>query len=236
MNRLSMHIKDKTGFFPVFRAGLIFFAAALPIILPMYAVEALSAPSAGVTFDLPTAELSRERSEASAKPVAPRPKKKKKNVAKAPESKTTAAAPTQSADQAKSPGSMTASVAPVSASQNLPLQPEPIQPFRVFNVPYSFVVTGKRTVIKAVIYREAYDLQAVNCKIRTADSGALSVVKMAKVDGSRFTYSATLPEVPADAASLRYRVVAVDSSDREAISQEFSTPIRFSPLVPGWQF
>lgn len=229
MNRLSMHIKDKTGFFPVFRAWIIFFAAALPLILPMYAVEALSAPSAGVTFDLPTAELSRERSEASAKPVAPRPKKKKKNVAKAPESKTTAAAPTQSADQAKSPGSMT-------ASQNLPLQPEPIQPFRVFNVPYSFVVTGKRTVIKAVIYREAYDLQAVNCKIRAADSGALSVVKMAKVDGSRFTYSATLPEVPADAASLRYRVVAVDSSDREAISQEFSTPIRFSPLVPGWQF
>jgi hypothetical protein len=131
---------------------------------------------------------------------------------------------------------VTASIDPEAAPQNVPLQPEPMQPFRIFNVPYSFVVTGKSTVIKAVIYRDANDLQAVNCKIRATDSGVLSVVKMAKVEGSRFTYSAILPEVPAQASSLRYRVVAVDSSDREAISREFSTPVKFSPLVPGWQF
>jgi hypothetical protein len=253
MKRLSMHIKDIKGFFPALRTGLVFFVAVLPLILPMYAVEALSAPSGGMDFDIPTAELSRakkgsaageagfdipvnELKETKAKPVASRTKKKKRSVAKASGSETAATAPTQSSDQAKSPVSVTADVAPVSESQNLPLQPEPMQPFRVFNVPYSFVVTGKSTVIRAVIYREANDLQAVNCKIRSTDSGAMSVVKMAKVEGSRFTYMAILPEVPGDAASLRYRVVAVDSSDRESASPEFATPVKFSPLVPGWQF
>lgn len=257
MKRLSMHIKDKTGFFSTFRAGLIFFAAALPLIMPMYAVEALSAPSGDMGFDIPTTELSREKREPTAKPaasrmgfdipvselkepkakpVASRTKKKKKSVAKAQGSETAAVAPTQSAKQAKYPWSVPAGVASATSPQNLPLQPETIQPFRIFNVPYSFVVTGKNTVIKAVIYREANDLQAVNCRIRAAETGAESLVKMAKVDGSRFTYSATLPEVPADADSIRYAIVAIDSSDTESITPEFAIPVTFTPLVPGWQF
>jgi len=96
-------------------------------------------------------------------------------------------------------------------------------------------VTGKSTVIKAVIYREADDLQTVSCRIREAETGALTVVRMANVDGFRFTYSATLPEVAADASSLRYTIAAIDLSDTTSMSQEFMSPVTSSPLVPGWQ-
>ncbi len=247
-------LKDiKKGFSPVFRAGIILFATALPLLMPMYAVEALSAPSGGMSFDIPTTELSRakkvpaasgtsfdvpasELKSAAAKPAAVKPKKKKKSVAKDHGLETAAAAPTQAADQAKSKGSATAGATSLATPQKSTLWAGPAQPFRTFNVPYSFVVTGKSTVIKAVIYREADDLRAVNCMLRLPESAAPTVVKMAKVDGSRFTYSAILPEVPVGASSIRYTIVAVDSSDTQAVSQEFLTPVRFSPLVPGWQF
>jgi len=219
MKRLIISVRvKKTGFFPTSCAGIIFFVAALLLIIPMYAVEAQSAPSGAKDFEIPIKELSREQKDSPVKPVPSKPQKKKKSASRARRSKATTVAPG------------------AAAPQNLPLQPETAQPFRIFNVPYSFVVTGKSTVIKAVIYREADDLRMVNCRIGAAATGAVAVVKMAKVDGFRFTYAATLPEVASDAASLRYTIVAIDVSGTESISPEFATPVSFSPLVPGWQF
>jgi hypothetical protein len=58
---------------------------------------------------------------------------------------------------------------------------------------------------------------------------------MTKVDGSRFTYTATLPEAAPDAASLRYIIGAIDSAGAESTSPEYVTPVTSSPVVPGWQ-
>ena len=227
MKRLSIGMKDKkTGIFPMARAEIILFVATLLIAMPMYAVEALSAPSGSLDFEIPINELSREQKESPPKRAAGKPPKKKKSVARSRRSTTRAVATVRRADQAKAAGT---------APQELPLSSEALQRFRIFTVPYSFVVIGKSTVIKAVIYREADDLQAVNCKIRGVEAGALSLIKMAKVDGFRFTYSATLPEVASDAASLRYTIVATEVSGAESISPEFASPVTFSPLVPGWQ-
>ena len=188
-----------------------------------------TAGSGEADFEIPLRQLSREKQETPVKPAANRVKVKKRSVAKAQKTKAAPGAAAQPVEQAQAPAGS-------SEAQQSALQTEANQPFRIFNVPYSFVVTGKSTVIKAVIYREADDLQSVNCKIRAAATGANSVVKMAKVDGFRFTYAATLPEAAVDASSLRYTIVAIDSSLTESISPEFASPTKFSPLVPDWQF
>ncbi|HIJ86611.1 MAG TPA: hypothetical protein HPP97_02880 [Desulfuromonadales bacterium] len=221
--------EKKTVCFSMYHAGILLCAVTLLlVIMPMSAVAAKSAGSGATDFEIPMNELSREQQESPAKTVARKAKIRKKSAAKARGSKAAAAASAQRAAQGKAPASSI-------QAQNSALQPEATQPYRIFNVPYSFVVTGKSTVIKAVIYREAVDLQAVNCRIRVAETGALSLVKMAKVDGSRFTYTATLPEVVPDASALRYTIHAIDASGTESVSTEFVTPVTFSPLVPGWQ-
>ncbi|MFZ4857381.1 MAG: hypothetical protein ACOYL3_13385 [Desulfuromonadaceae bacterium] len=238
MKRLSIRLKEKTTeFFPTSRAGIVWFVMALLLSTPMCAVAAKSGAPGGLDFEIPINELSREQKVPPAKRVASKPQKKKQRVARSRRSAVAAAASTQRTDQAKSVAIAPDSAAPGAAtSQKTLLSYETLQPFRIFNAPYSFVVTGKNTVIKAVIYRESDDLQTVSCKIRAAETGALSLVKMAKVDGSRFTYAATLPEVAPDALSLRYTIVAIDVSGTESISPEFASPVTFSPLVPGWQF
>jgi hypothetical protein len=217
--------EKKTGYFPVSHAGRILFVVALLLIMPMYADAAKSVGSGGMDFEIPISELSTEKKASPQKSVARKPALKRKSAAKAKRTNVTAITPAQPVEQAKT-----------SAGSVAALPSETLQPFRIFNVPYSFVVTGKSTVIKAVIYREADDLQAINCTVRVTETGALSVVKMTKVDGSRFTYAATLPEVAAAASSLRYAIVAIDASGTESGSPEFAVPVTFSPLVPGWQF
>lgn len=195
---------------------------------PAKPAAAKTAGSGEADFEIPLRQLSREKQETPVKPAANRVKVKKRSVAKAQKPKAAPGA-AQPVEQAQAPvGS--------SEAQQSALQPEANQPFRIFNVPYSFVVTGRSTVIKAVIYRESADLQAVNCTIRAAETGALSQVKMAKVDGSRFTYAATLPAMVTDTFALRYSIHAIDSSGTESVSPEFASPVSASPLVPGWQF
>jgi hypothetical protein len=216
--------RKKTGACAVFRAALIFLVAALLLTMPTHTIEAVAAPSGPVDFEIPMNQLS---SETKAAPVKRAAEKRKKSAVKARRARTVV----------KSSRTAPKKVATVAAPQQAPLtMAEPMQPYRIFTVPYSFVVIGKSTVIKAVIYREASDLQSVSCKIREAETGALTVVRMTKMDGLRFTYSATLPEVAAAASSLRYTIAAIDTSDTTSVSQEFMTPVASSPLVPGWQF
>ena len=241
MKLLSMSWnRNKTDTRVFFRAALILLVTALLLTIPPCVIEAQAAPPDAQNFEIPMGELNRENNfeipmgELNRKTnIAP-----EKRAVRSPEkTKEIAAKARRSRSVAKSSRTEPKKVVSVAAPQQAPLTTsEAIQPFRIFNVPYSFVVTGKSTVIKAVIYREADDLQSVNCKIRAAATGANSVVKMAKVDGFRFTYAATLPEAAVDASSLRYTIVAIDSSLTESISPEFASPTKFSPLVPDWQF
>jgi len=103
--------------------------------------------------------------------------------------------------------------------------------------PYSYVVAGKQTVILAVISGQD-DIKAVSCRFRGEEKGddsAVTAVTMTKVEGTHFTYRAILPGLAPDSRFLHYRLVAVDTQGREIQSREFSTAVRTSTVVPGWQ-
>lgn len=99
--------------------------------------------------------------------------------------------------------------------------------------PYSYVVPGKRTVIKAIISRET--VQSVRCRFRSLDKGGYASVPMAKAPGSQFTYVATLPALEPGAASLRYRIIVFEASGIQTYSQEFVIPVKPTFVTPGWQ-
>jgi hypothetical protein len=99
--------------------------------------------------------------------------------------------------------------------------------------PHSYVVPGKRTVIKTVISREA--VQSVRCRFRSLDKGGYASVAMAKAPGSGYTYVATLPALEPGAATLRYRFIVVDASGNQTYSQEFVITVNPTSAMPGWQ-
>jgi len=99
--------------------------------------------------------------------------------------------------------------------------------------PYSYVVPGKRTVIKAIISREA--LRSVRCRFRSLDKGGYASVPMTKTPGNQFTYGAILPALKPEATVLRYRFIIVDASGNQTYSPEFSIPVKPTSLMPGWQ-
>ena len=127
--------------------------------------------------------------------------------------------------------------------QSAPLAPETAQPgaevmktpdnAHISHEPYSYVAPGKRTVIKAVISREA--VQSVRCRFRSLDKGGYASVAMAKAPGSQYTYVATLPALEPGAAALRYRFIVVDASGNQTYSQEFVIPVNPTSAMPGWQ-
>jgi len=100
--------------------------------------------------------------------------------------------------------------------------------------PYSYVVPGKLTVLKAIISRDA--VQYVRCRFRSLERGGYASVAMTKAPGSQFTYVATLPPLePGVAALLRYRIVAMDASGTLTYSEEFVIPVKSTSVMPGWQ-
>jgi hypothetical protein len=110
---------------------------------------------------------------------------------------------------------------------------ETLDSSHISHEPYSYVVPGKRTVIKAVISREA--VQSVRCRFRSLDRGGYASVAMAKALGSQFTYAATLPALEPGAAALRYRFIVVDALGNQTYSQEFVIPVKPTSVMPGWQ-
>jgi len=100
--------------------------------------------------------------------------------------------------------------------------------------PYSYVIPGKRTVIKAIFSRDA--VQSVRCRFRSLERGGYASIAMTRVPGSQFTYVATLPALESGvAALLRYRFLVVDASGAKTYSQEFVTSVKSTSVMPGWQ-
>lgn len=98
---------------------------------------------------------------------------------------------------------------------------------------YSYVMPGKRTILKVVVSREA--VQSVRCRFRSLERGGYASVMMAKAPESQFTYVTTLPALEPGAAALRYRFIVVDASGNETYSQEFYIPAKSTTIMPGWQ-
>ncbi len=235
MNRSSNLHEKKTGkLLPCYPVRSCI-AAALLLVMSFFPVSS-SFASGGTDFEIPISELSKEKKPSPSKHTPGKPKKKKKNDAKTTTKNADAAIPAQPARQAEPPGSEpkhgAVPVTPVVPAASV-AQPDRI---RIDHDPYSYVVAGKSTVIHAVIFRNEADLQTVTCKINAAENKAPSLIKMTKVNGTRFTYTAILPGVAPNASSLRYTIVVEDSSGKGTISQEFVSPVTSSPLAPNWQF
>lgn len=228
------------------------FVVVLLLVMQICPVSA-SLAAGGTDFEIPIRELSKSKKESPQKQAASEPKKKKKNSAKNRTKKTKekkdpvaqpqeviaeVVAPAKPVDQVKSPGSEPKNgVAGEAAPQAVLITSAPIKEnVSISHIANSFVVADKSTVIHAVIYTKAVDPREVNCKVRVTEAGPPSLVKMVKVDGTRFTYAANLPGVAPAVSSLRYTIVVTDSLDKESSSPEFVTPVKVTPVVPSWQF
>lgn len=217
--------------YPFIRNRLI--AISMAGLLSMQFGAALATAS-GSDFDIPISELNKVKKKPAKREVA-ETRKKKKKVAKQEESSIKTAVQGEPATQINS--SQPETNVEVKSEQKAPDAGKALsntENIQINHSPYSFVVAGKRTVLHAVINSRT-DIREVNCIMGMSESGAPSQVKMTKVNGTRFTYTVTLPALSPDSPSLRYTIIAVDVLGNEIRSEEFVTPLTSSPVVPGWQ-
>ena len=114
------------------------------------------------------------------------------------------------------------------------LTPASADDARITHEPYSYVVTGKRTVIKAIISGRLV-FQSVRCQFHSSEESGSALVPMTKVEGNHYTYTATIPALAQGANSLRYQFVVINTQGKETRSQEFIMPVNQTTVVPGWQ-
>lgn len=104
----------------------------------------------------------------------------------------------------------------------------------IIHDPNSYIVTGKRTVILAIVSSSG-EPRSVQCHFRAAADGNSASTPMVKVPGTRFTYSALVPALAGNAGALRYSFTVTDGQDRTVRSKEYVVPVKASAVVPGWQ-
>jgi hypothetical protein len=195
-------------------------------VLLVTAVPVQSVSAAGESdYGIPLSELKKVEKKKPKKAVIRKRKEKKKADTTSQET------PREVSGAAVAPG-QPALLAPETARHGAEIMETPDSD-HISHEPYSYVVPGKRTVIKAIISREA--VQSVRCRFRSLDKGGYASVAMAKAPGSQFTYVATLPALEPGAASLRYRFIVVDASGIQTYSQEFVIPVKPTSVLPGWQ-
>lgn len=218
-------------------AGILTATAAL-LAMSLNVVSAASSVNAKTGYDIPLSELNEIKKKASSKRVTKKSKSKKKSDAEPRESSSETTVPVEAVDQIKQP-SVDSNNAIQEEAVN-PKSPATVEPLpdsvntRIHHSPYSYIVADRRTVIHAVIGSDV-EIQEVNCTFRAVAGEAWTPVKMVKVDGSQFTYTAILPGLSTKTYSLRYTIDVVDSLGKVTRSQEFVTPVKQSPFVPGWQ-
>lgn len=227
----------------------VFLALMIVVMLLMPSARAAAVSSAPVTagYEIPLDELNKVKKERPPKKVIKaRKKKKAESTAKPPAA--SVAVPPEKVEQTPAATSEAASrvVAPESrhdaASEktdrgvaDLAERPQTAPDFvTLHHDPNSYVIAGKRTMIQAVI-SSAAGIQVVYCRFSAAENGTYAIVPMVQVPGTLYTYAANLPSLAATSRTLRYNIVAVDSSGKELRSREFVIAVRSSSVLPGWQ-
>lgn len=214
------------------RSGYCAVALAVLLVMPFNMVFA--APG----YDIPISELNKVKKKAPAKRVTKKSAIKKTNDADSREASPETNVPTESAGQTTTPPvepNRTEQKKTIENKLQMAVESVPeSETTRILHSPYSFVVAGRRTVIRAVIDSQS-EIQEVNCSLRTADSGERTLVKMVLADGTQFTYIATLPGLSPKVSELDYTIYVIDTQGKVTRSQEFSTPLKRSAIVPSWQ-
>lgn len=222
----------------VIQSELRFFSVALVVLFVFPLCAALAAPSESSVsaYDIPTSELNKVRKKYPSKRTVIDSKKKKISDHKSSEVKPENDTPAKKVDEVKNhagePENLTRQEQTSSSQLNQLVKQEDVL---IHHTPYSFVVPGKRTTVNVVINSKT-EIQEVTFTLHSANGAAQTQGKMEKVSGTQFTYSASLPGLPAVSASLRYSFGVVDSVGKVSNSQVFMTPVSSSSVVPSWQF
>ncbi|KAB0671216.1 hypothetical protein F6V30_01090 [Oryzomonas sagensis] len=190
------------------------------LVQPVLDLSAASSAAGGNVYEIPLSELKKVEKK----------KPKKAETRKHAEKRRAHTAPRKVSEPS---GTSAPSIPAPPVAQNAATALETADSANISHEPYSYVVPGKRTTVKAVVSLDA--VQSVRCRFRAGDKGGDAWVPMAKVPGSQFTYGASLPALESGATALRYRVVVVDAAGNEIHSKEFVTPVKATPVVPGWQ-
>lgn len=217
------------------RSSLI--AISITALFSMQFGIALAAASGG-DFDIPISELNKVKKKTPVKREATESRKKRKKLVKKEETPIMTGeqgVPVAQTDRSHSETAVEVKSEAVNQQpQDAEKRQSSTETAQINHSPYSFVVAGKRTVLHTVINSKT-DIREVNCFLNKPEGVAPFQVKMTKVNGTRFTYTATLPALSSDAPSLRYTIVAIDTTGNEIRSKEYVTPLTSSPVVPGWQ-
>lgn len=225
-------------------AGLVASLVVMVLISPAWAAAPSSSASGASGYEIPLGELKKVKKERPVKKE--RKERTKKKVVGAVQPSAEQVAPTEKDVQIPVtgvpgrdglPGSRQQPV-PEKISSDILHKTEILQtstsPVTIHHDPYSYVITGKRSTIQAVI-SSANSIQAVYCRFRATENGAYAVVPMVQAPGTQFTYVATLPSLGAVSRALRYTIIAIDSMGNESRSQEFIIAVKSSAVLPGWQ-
>ena len=164
---------------------------------------------------------------------APAPKKKAREERKSKKSSARAKKPAANEMQPKEVVSPKTTVPP-EATLKVDAAPQLSREVVISHEPHSYLVPGKRTLIKAVI-SSAEDIKSVYCRFRAVEGGAGAAVEMSKESGTQFTYAAILPPITAESRFLRYNIVVVGADGKETLSREFVIDVKPSQVMPGWQ-
>lgn len=221
----------------LFRAVSVMVLAAL-LSMPSGIAFAAAPDSTGTGFEIPISDLKTVKRKSAPKRVRKETKKKKTATDEHKKSSTEITVTPEASLQVSIPVTESNNALqdelirqkPSPAAETLPESGNT----KILHSPYDFVTAGKRTVINAVIDSPA-DIQEVNCFVRTGNGAERVQVKMAKAPGTRFTYTATLPGLPAKTPELTYSIYVIDSQGKVTRSREFVTLVKSLPFVPGWQ-
>lgn len=219
------------------------------LLQPFCCAAASPDATGGTNYEIPLSELKKVEKRKTRKPGRKgRKEKSKPDSADREAAGDASGSPSSSGQSASRPNDAGAAPTPQTPKIQPPAvsghQPETFPPVagpalgeegaRITHDPNSYVIVGKRTVIKAVI-SSLEALSSVRCQFRSAENDGYAFVPMTKAEGSRYTYTAILPQLVEGARSLRYRFVAVDTLGRVTRSGEFVVPVVQSPVMPGWQ-
>lgn len=184
-------------------------------------------------FDIPLTELKESPKKKAAKAADKKQAKEKKtagqkNVARKAQTKKAIAA--NVADNSQEPvksvkSGNQAAIPTVSVEQAANI---------ITHLPFSYVISRKRTRISAVI-TSSDTPQAVRCQFRSSVSASGGQTTMTRTGDSQFTYTATIPALDGSAQSLQYRIIVVEQDGRVVRSQEYTIPVRDTSVLPGWQ-
>ncbi len=184
---------------------------------------AASQVNAASNYEIPLVELQKVKKERPAKRDSRERKRKKSDVA--PEQKTygvTVQPETPAAPKNEGESKPVTAATPVES------------PLSIHHEPYSYLLTGKRTIIQSII-SGTNSIASVYCRFRSAETAGFARVQMSTVPGTFFTYSATLPGLAPASKELRYSIIAIDTAGNEIKSPEYVTAVKASSVVPGWQ-